>query len=214
MAKNRIRDPYYLNAFDTSGGNAVGKWLRIDSLDNIGFQAVWAAGVKGTFLVEVSNDDYLSDRQTNLPDGRLGPSALTLPTSMTGADATPDGSTAGDFYFGFNQIEALWIRFSLTSTGSTSRTIAHHSSDAVNHTTKTWTLGNGAFTSLDVGATIVVTGSSTSNGTYVIASVTNATTIVTVTGPAGDETLAGGTSVALAAVAGRTLDVGASAKGL
>lgn len=60
-------------------------------------------------------------------------------------------------------------------------------SDGVVSGTKTWTLSGFTFTGL-TGATIVVSGTATSDGTYVISSVTSAHVIVTTTGPAGDET--------------------------
>ena len=80
------------------------------------------------------------------------------------------------------------------------RTIAWTSGDAVVNSTKTWTIANGAFTQGDVGATITVTGSTTSNGSFVIASVTSATVMVTTAGPGADETLASTTVIALADV--------------
>lgn len=117
--KNTIRNPHYISAGDMSTTSVVGPWLNIEGLDNIGFQAVWTGGT-GTFLVEVSEDKGVCSDDTGLlaPDGRLGPSALTLPASMVVAAALPAG-TAGNFYFDFNQITATWIRFSYVKTSGT-----------------------------------------------------------------------------------------------
>src|SRR6476469_6913253 len=60
--------------------------------------------------------------------------------------------------------------------------------DHVVASTKTWTFANGAFTAADVGGTFTVTDSVADDGTYTIASVTNATTIVSTEAVAGDET--------------------------
>lgn len=71
------------------------------------------------------------------------------------------------------------------------RTIVVTDTDEVVAATKTWTFANGAFTAADVGATFVLAGSASNDGTYTIASVTNPTTIVSVEAPVGDETFAG-----------------------
>lgn len=77
------------------------------------------------------------------------------------------------------------------SDASTTRTIAYHSSDAVVASTKTFTIGNGAFTAADVGASFNVFGSANGNdGTYTIATVTSATVIVVVETVTADETFA------------------------
>ena len=75
-------------------------------------------------------------------------------------------------------------------TAATVRALVLTDTDSVVAATKTWTFANGAFDSGDVGATFVVTGSSggTNDGTFTVASVTNATTIVSVEAPGGNET--------------------------
>jgi hypothetical protein len=80
------------------------------------------------------------------------------------------------------------------------RTITHNAADAVVVATKTWSFVNGAFTAADVGRRLVVAGTTagSNNGTFVIASVTNATTIVTATAPGGsNETFGVGVTQAL-----------------
>lgn len=76
------------------------------------------------------------------------------------------------------------------SDSSTARNIAwKNSSDAVVASTKTFTIGNGAFTAADVGGTFNVFGSAQGNdGTYTIATVTSATVIVVVETVTGNET--------------------------
>lgn len=65
------------------------------------------------------------------------------------------------------------------SAGQGNRIIAWLTGDAVVASTKTFTIGNGAFTAADVGAPFVVAGSAQGNdGTYHIATVTNTTTVV------------------------------------
>lgn len=77
------------------------------------------------------------------------------------------------------------------SDASTTRTIAYHSSDAVVASTKTFTIGNGAFTAADVGGKFNVFGSAQGNdGTYTIATVTSGTVIVVVETVTADETFA------------------------
>jgi len=107
--------PLYLDAEDASA-NITGDWLFIEDFTNLGFQAVWTEDVDGTFLFEVSNDDKAPVVTPGVvaPSGRLGPSPLTLPDSMTVDAAIPAG-TAGNFYFGFNQIEARWFRMSFVA---------------------------------------------------------------------------------------------------
>ena len=122
MNKNTIDRSKYILAGDASG-NVVGDWINLAGLDNVSFQAVWTGTPTGAFLFEVSNDAPASDttvagKPTTQPDGRLGPSALTLPASMTVAAAIPSG-TAGDFYFDFNEMSAHWIRMSFISTSGT-----------------------------------------------------------------------------------------------
>src|SRR5690349_11016821 len=108
MATARIRLPFYLEDADASA-DITGNWINIEGLDNVGFQAKWGSGVTGAFAFDVSEDERQTDAKTNVPSGRLGPTELTLPDSMTGASATPSG-TAGSFYFDFNQLSAPWIR--------------------------------------------------------------------------------------------------------
>jgi hypothetical protein len=113
--------PFYISAGDGSA-DITGDWLFIEDFENIGFQAKWAVNVVGSFVFEVSNDDKAPPGENAgpvAPSGRLGASALTLPASMTVAAAVPAG-TAGNFYFGFNQIEARWMRMSFTHTGGSS----------------------------------------------------------------------------------------------
>lgn len=74
-----------------------------------------------------------------------------------------------------------------TTDGKNQRSIAHHASDAVVGSTRTWTIGNGAFTAADVGATISVSGSASNDGQWTIQSVTSATVVVTTESPT-DET--------------------------
>jgi hypothetical protein len=67
------------------------------------------------------------------------------------------------------------------SASQNARNIAFHSSDAVVASTKTFTIGNGAFTAADVGGKFNVFGSAQGNdGAYTIASVTSSTVIVVV----------------------------------
>jgi hypothetical protein len=109
--------PFYISNGDATA-NIVGPWLFIEDFQNIGFQAKWDTST-GTFTFEVSNDDKAPPGENAgpvAPSGRLGPVALTLPASMTVAAATPSG-TAGGFYFGFNQIEARWMRMSFVAAG-------------------------------------------------------------------------------------------------
>ena len=91
--------PFYISDGDATD-DIVGDWLFIEDFENLGFQATWDTAT-GTFLFEVSNDDKAPPGENAgpvAPSGRLGPSALTLPASMTVADAIPAGS-AGSFYF-------------------------------------------------------------------------------------------------------------------
>jgi hypothetical protein len=79
------------------------------------------------------------------------------------------------------------------------RLIPWLTADAVVAGTNTFTIGNGAFTAADVGAPFIVTGSANGNDkTYHIATVTNATTIVTVEAPAANETFASTVKYAIA----------------
>jgi hypothetical protein len=74
-----------------------------------------------------------------------------------------------------------------TTDGKNQRLIAHHASDAVVGSTRTWTIGNGAFTQADIGATIAVSGSVSNDGQWTIQSVTSGTVVVTTESPT-DET--------------------------
>lgn len=115
--KDRINLPKYLSA-KSSTATFNGPWINIGGIDNISFQAKWASGVHGVFGFDVSNDDVLTDEQTNTPSTTgLGATALTLPSSMTGASATPSGSGAGSFSFEFNQMAEKWIRMNFTADG-------------------------------------------------------------------------------------------------
>lgn len=67
------------------------------------------------------------------------------------------------------------------------RTVIGSASDSVNHTTKVWTIVGANGAAADVGGTLVVTGTSTSNGTYTI-SAASGNSITTGTGPGSDET--------------------------
>ena len=69
--------------------------------------------------------------------------------------------------------------------------------DTVVAATKTWHFANGAFTAADVGATFVIAGSVSNNGSFVVASVTNATTIVSVGAPGGNETFPGSATMTI-----------------
>jgi hypothetical protein len=72
------------------------------------------------------------------------------------------------------------------------RTPVVTNTDAVVSGTKTWTFANAAFTAADVGGTFTITGTDLGNdGTYTIASRTNATTVVSVEAPTADETFDG-----------------------
>jgi hypothetical protein len=72
------------------------------------------------------------------------------------------------------------ISFELTTAAGT-RTIVVTATDNVVAALHTWTFANGAFTADDVGGTLTVSGATNANNnaTVTIASVTNATTIVT-----------------------------------
>lgn len=72
------------------------------------------------------------------------------------------------------------------------RTIVVAAADNVVAATDTWNIAAGGFTAADVGATFVVTGSATSDGTYTVESVTDGNTIVSVEDVAANETFAGG----------------------
>ena len=114
--KDRISLPTYLSA-KSSATAFNGAWVNIDGIDNVSFQAVWANGVHGVFGFDVSNDGPLSDAQPGQPSGTLGPTPLTLPSSMTGASATPSGSGASSFSFEFTQMSEKWIRMNWTPDG-------------------------------------------------------------------------------------------------
>lgn len=72
------------------------------------------------------------------------------------------------------------------------RTIVVAENDNVVAATDTWNIAAGGFTAADVGATFVVTGTATSDGTYTVESVTDGNTIVSVEDVASNETFAGG----------------------
>lgn len=110
MATARIRLPFYVEGGDASA-DIVGNWINIEGLDNVAFQAVWSDGVAGTFVIEVSEDERQTDAKTNVPSGRLGPTALTYSGSPT-----PSG-TAGSFYFTLTQVGAPWIRLRFVADG-------------------------------------------------------------------------------------------------
>ena len=117
--KNRVSLPTYIPPVAANmAGSITGGWINIVGLDNISFQAVWTGTPTGTFEFDVSNDGVLTESQTGVPTGTLGPSALTLPTSMTVAAAIPSGSV-GNFYFDFNQLSAHWIRMKYVVGSST-----------------------------------------------------------------------------------------------
>ena len=82
-----------------------------------------------------------------------------------------------------------------TATPGIVRTITHQSGDNVTGSTRTWVFASGAFSQADVGRELIVTGATNgaNNATHIIASVTNATTIVTTNATAPvTETFAGG----------------------
>lgn len=83
-------------------------------------------------------------------------------------------------------------------TSAYQRTITVDPADHVVASSHTWTFANGAFTAADVGATLTVAGATNSNNnaTVTIASVTNATTIVT-GGTQTNETFSNGTTTAV-----------------
>lgn len=68
------------------------------------------------------------------------------------------------------------------------RYIQVEDTDHVVASTKTWTFAEGGFIAGDVGDTFTVTGSASNDGTYTIASRTNARVVVTTEAPGGDET--------------------------
>lgn len=117
---------------------------------------------------------YYVERAANLainalPFSPLGPPAVIGPLSTS-------TGTVGQ-----------WVNDQ--SAAQTTRNIAFHSSDAVVASTKTFTIGNGAFTAADVGGQFLVVGSAQgNNGVYTIASVTNTTTIVVVETVTANET--------------------------
>jgi hypothetical protein len=90
------------------------------------------------------------------------------------------------------------IGFQVKWTVEAGRSIAHQAGDAVVASTHTFTFANGAFTAADVGATLTVAGAANSNNNaaVVIATVTNATTIVT-NGTQTDETFGVGVTATL-----------------
>jgi hypothetical protein len=91
------------------------------------------------------------------------------------------------------------LGFQCKWTAPAARVVAHHAGDAVVASTKTWTFANGAFTAADVGGTFTMGGTSgtTNDGAFVIASVTNATTVVSVGSPGGNETFGSGVTMSM-----------------
>lgn len=103
----------YITNGDTSGNinpNAGDGWFRINggeeklNIQSVGFQVVLPAGGSpiGTFVFEITDDD-------NPAAAVLGPTALTLPSSMAAGQPT-DGS-ARNFLFDFDPAPtALFMR--------------------------------------------------------------------------------------------------------
>lgn len=120
----------------------------------------------------------------------------------------PDYIVAGDMA---DDIEGPWINIEgvddlsfQVSWTINERTIVVTDTDNVTAGTKTWVFANGAFTAADVGGTFTITGTAggLNDGTYTIASRTNATTIVSTEAvPGGDETFAGTETLTLTQIA-------------
>lgn len=81
-----------------------------------------------------------------------------------------------------------------TPPGAALRVNTPNAADDVVIGTKTWIFADGQFTADDVGRSFIVANAvtGTNNGHFIIASVTNATTIVSVETPGGTETFGGG----------------------
>jgi hypothetical protein len=192
------RDPgHVLKSVPATGTTPVTLIFEMAKADNFSLQLLWNAALTAHVTVGASNSYNPNMNDPQNESIALNPGNWIDTGSRYLADFTDPAATASGGEIHGTFVECAWLKVTITPSSMT-RTIAHHSSDAVVAATNTWTLGNGAFTAADVGAPIVVTGDATADGTYVIQSVTNATTIVTVTSPAADSTLGSGTSVALA----------------
>jgi hypothetical protein len=192
------RDPgHVLKAVPATGTTPVTLIFEMAKADNFSLQLIWNVALTAHVTVGMSNSYNPNPEFPQDETKALNPGNWLDTGSRYLADFTDPAATASGGEIHGTFVECAWLKMTITPSSMT-RTIAHHSSDAVVAATSTWTLGNGAFTASDVGASIVVTGDATADGTYVIESVTNSTTIVTATGPAADSTLGSGTSVALA----------------
>lgn len=108
-----------------------------------------------------------------------------------------------------DDIEGAWmdifgqtiVDFQAVWEAAAARSIVHNAADKVVVATKTWDFINGGFSAADVGGTFTVSGTASSganDGTYTIASVTDADTIVSVEAPGGsNETFGSGVTVSL-----------------